>query len=622
MILNLVGGKIGFFNKKTLFSSTIFFKQTASRYILARMSSIPAIRSHDDKSSENEPDTKRQAVKLDEHSSEVPIKIPVVTKPTEEPKRVGTKIPKFLTANRKGKVKRKYTQKNYDPTNPFGVLLLEVEELFKENNIAPEKTVVHINKILNSEELLRKYNRDLDNVKVQKLTASGDGLALVPHPEIENGFQAVVIPFALPNEIVNIRIFRTHPSHSEADLVKIIEKSSLRKDELINCKYFGKCSGCQFQSLEYEDQLRLKRKTIQNAYSFFAKNLVESKLLPVIGETIASPLKYKYRTKLTPHFDLPRGKFNPESIRIPSLGFGAKGRPNWRPEAEGGNYSILDIEDCPIGTPIINEGMKNEREVLKRTYKLFLRGSTILLREHTRVQPVDEDETKFANSEKGSKDPDSENVCYIKENDLIKTCVTESRQIVTENVEGKIFNFSAGEFFQNNNSILPIVTKYVRDALFLEGQEDRYLVDAYCGSGLFSIMCSEGVKQVVGVEVSKDSVAFAKKNAELNKITNADFIVGNAEKIFEDIKLPPNNTSVICDPPRKGCSEAFLTQLSDFNPKKIIYISCNVHSQAKDLDFFINNTNNGKQYRIDSIRGFDFFPQTHHVESVAILSKA
>ena len=96
--------------------------------------------------------------------------------------------------------------------------------------------------------------------------------------------------------------------------------------------------------------------------------------------------------------------------------------------------------------------------------------------------------------------------------------------------------------------------------------------------------------------------------------------MGKAEEIFKDINTPPEQTSVILDPPRKGCDDVFLNQLSAYNPAKIVYISCNVHSQARDVEWFLNNTENGAKYEVESIKGFDFFPQTHHVESVAVLS--
>ena len=197
--------------------------------------------------------------------------------------------------------------------------------------------------------------------------------------------------------------------------------------------------------------------------------------------------------------------------------------------------------------------------------------------------------------------------------------MTNSRQIVREVVDGREFEFSAGEFFQNNNSILPAVLQYVRSNLAISDKQDNYLVDAYCGSGLFSISCSDNVKKVIGVEVSADSVKFAERNAANNNIANVKFIVGKAEEIFKDIDTPALQTSVILDPPRKGCDDVFLNQLSEYNPVKIVYISCNVHSQARDVEWFLNNTVNGANYKVESIKGFDFFPQTHHVESVAVL---
>ena len=126
--------------------------------------------------------------------------------------------------------------------------------------------------------------------------------------------------------------------------------------------------------------------------------------------------------------------------------------------------------------------------------------------------------------------------------------------------------------------------------------------------------------KVIGVEVSADSVKFARHNAKLNNIKNSHFIVGKAEEIFKDIDTPSEQTSVILDPPRKGCDDVFLNQLSEYKPAKIVYISCNVHSQARDVEWFLNNTKNGELYKVESIKGFDFFPQTHHVESVVVLS--
>lgn len=125
---------------------------------------------------------------------------------------------------------------------------------------------------------------------------------------------------------------------------------------------------------------------------------------------------------------------------------------------------------------------------------------------------------------------------------------------------------------------------------------------------------------MIGVDVSDDGVKHAIKNAQANNISNASFVVGNAEEIFKDIKFPGAQTSIIIDPPRKGSDKAFLNQLLDFAPKRIIYISCNVHTQARDIGYLLQHEK-GVGYKIDSVRGFDFFPQTHHVESCAVLTR-
>ncbi|EDO18505.1 hypothetical protein Kpol_2001p6 [Vanderwaltozyma polyspora DSM 70294] len=528
---------------------------------------------------------------------------------------------------------KKYKAKKVDSTSPLGVLQFEIDELLNEKKLNRGDIQNDISSILNDftkdeNSISNKYHREVQNVEVLKIGANGDGLALIKNPVESEKFQIVTVPFGLPGDIVDIKVFKTHPHYVESDLLKVVKGSSMRDDSLISCKYFGKCSGCQFQFLTYEQQLNLKKNTVINAYKFFAPKLLAENLIPTVGETIGSPLKLGYRTKLTPHFDVPRKVKQLEEK--PPLGFGQKGRPKWRSQtlAEGGSGSILDIEECVIGTSIINEGMCNERKRFDKEFTKYKKGATILLRENTTI--LDTEKPVYEQLDEGSTDIDKEDkISYVevedKEHDkkLAKTCVTNTRQIVKEYVDGYTFEFSAGEFFQNNNSILPAVTKYVRDNLQLPNSDTlpRYLVDCYCGSGLFSICSSKGVDKVIGVEISADSVSFAEKNAKNNGIDNCRFIVGKAEKLFESIDVPKDRTSVILDPPRKGCDELFLTQLSSYFPAKIVYISCNVHSQARDVEFFLKNTENGSHYKIESLRGFDFFPQTHHVESVCVLSR-
>ncbi|KAK6201337.1 tRNA(m5U54)methyltransferase [Scheffersomyces amazonensis] len=524
--------------------------------------------------------------------------------------------------NNKKIIKRKYKAKDVDPTAPLGVLQFEIDEILSNHQLTREDITNNMSGILNDETIQKIYHRIVSDVTIESLSSNGDGLALIPHPDPTKKFQIVIVPFGLPGDKVEIRVFKSHPLYAESDLLNIIQASEYRDDSLINCKYFGKCSGCQYQNVNYDQQLIFKRKTIENAYKFLAPLLSATKgALPSVRSTEPSPLQYKYRTKLTPHFNIPFKKVVEER---PNLGFGSKGRPTWRKDVDIKDGSILDIEECVIGTPIINQGMTNERARFSQEFKKYKKGATILLREDTKV--IDKDEEIILAPGSGSTDVNGE-ISHLQsqlpEKQLVKTCVTASRQIVKEYVDGYTFEFSAGEFFQNNNSILPRVIDYVRSNLSIDendAKDSNYLVDAYCGSGLFSITCSQNVSKVIGVEVSADSVKFAERNAASNKIENAKFIVGKAEEIFKSIDTPADRTSVILDPPRKGCDDVFLNQLSDYNPAKIVYISCNVHSQARDVDWFINKTDNGNKYYVESIKGFDFFPQTHHVESVAVLA--
>lgn len=165
------------------------------------------------------------------------------------------------------------------------------------------------------------------------------------------------------------------------------------------------------------------------------------------------------------------------------------------------------------------------------------------------------------------------------------------------------------------NLHLPVVRHAGDTNTSIETTAPKYLVDAYCGSGLFTVACGQGLEGAIGVDVDGHSIASARQNATMNNIENATFIVGKAEAIFAKIDFPGTETSLIIDPPRKGCDKAFLDQLLEFGPKRVVYVSCNVHTQARDIGYIAG------RYRIDSIKAFDFFPQTHHVEGVVVLTK-
>ncbi|KAJ5468849.1 hypothetical protein N7475_006601 [Penicillium sp. IBT 31633x] len=495
------------------------------------------------------------------------------------------------------------------------VLLHDVDELLKQHeNERPE--------LDEDSELMQAPSMFAElEVKVSIISSIGDGLALA-----ENKRYVFVVPFTVPGDVVRIKVVRHFLSSSYmlADLIEVVEPGPQRKGVEVGCKYFGECSGCQLQMISYEDQLAHKRRIVEKAYANFSGLVPE--LIPTIGETFPSPLQYGYRTKLTPHFEVGgRGKGsnldeNGKPI-IPAIGFTYKNR-----------RKDLDIEDCPLGTDIVRRGLHSERERVAKNIQSYKRGATLLMRESTtRIPKEDASKTPLKidginvtpNADTGDVIR-TEHENYIEE----KRCVTDNNATTFEYVDDYIFSNKAGAFFQNNNSILSGFTEYIRSLAFPAGNDKdakpiKYLLDAYSGSGLFTITLSTLFKSSLGVDIGEASIISARENARANRLPNTGFAAADAATLFKDVPYPPDQTLLVIDPPRKGCSEDFLQQMLDYKPRRVVYVSCNVHTQARDVAVMVQGDEKRDiRYEIESIRGFDFFPQTGHVEGVAILNRA
>lgn len=390
------------------------------------------------------------------------------------------------------------------------------------------------------------YHEEI-TLEISDLTNQGQGVG-----RIDNW--VIFINNALPGDTVLARIFKNFTSHSEADLINIIEASPDRVEA--KCDLFGACGGCQYQNLSYEKQLYWKRKQVKELLSRITNIEVE------VAEVTPSPLTYGYRTKITPHFD------KPKSGKIGEIGFLKKNR----------RRELVDVRQCPIASDTINKALPDVRSDVHNKSSTYKRGATLLLR------------------------------------DSSGTVLTDHRDVAKAQVGKLTFRFLAGDFFQNNESILEAFTSYVTTEA---NQGDiNYLVDAYCGSGLFGLSAASHFQQVVGIEISETSLAWAKHNAEANEITNANFVTGSAENIFSEIEFPPNETAVIIDPPRKGSTPNFLEQLCKFAPQRVVYISCNPATQARDLNQLLEAS-----YQVTKVQPFDLFPQTKHLECIITLDK-
>ena len=364
----------------------------------------------------------------------------------------------------------------------------------------------------------------------------------------------IMVPFCLTGERVIVRIFRNHANYSEADLLEVLEPSIHRVKP--RCPLFGECGGCQYQHIDYREQLSLKQQQVSVALQRIGGFSNE------VNTPCASRQQYNYRSKITPHFP------SRQNVGFP-IGF----------HRFGSRRALVDIPQCPIATKEINEALPGAREAVRPSKKNKKRGGTLLLR-HS-----------------------------------LEGVTTNTKDLVTEAIGGLKLQFKAGDFFQNNPFLLPQLVDYVLAQA--KGDGINYLVDSYCGVGLFSLSGAHLFNSIAGVEVNVRAVQSATENAKLNQIENCEFVLGNAEAIFNKVNFPGNETALIIDPPRGGVDEQFIQQMQAFSPARIIYVSCEPSTQARDLKQICADA----QYVIDCVQPFDMFPQTRHIENVVSLQR-
>lgn len=415
------------------------------------------------------------------------------------------------------------------------------------------------------ENLERPFPRGTEiDLEITTLTNMGQGLGRVVLPSGDDTGAAprdggrgwvVLVPFALPGERVRVRIWRNQRNFSDGDLLAVVTPSPHRVEP--PCPLFTRCGGCQYQNLAYPEQLEWKRRQVAELLQHLAR--LEFPVNPVI----ASPRVYGYRSKITPHFECPRPG------RPVEIGF----------LRAGSRHAIVDVEKCLLATDAINARLTDERARVRSRAAAggFKAGATLLLR------------------------------------DAADGVTTDAAAVIRERVDGVELRFPAGEFFQNNPFVLDAFVRHVRERAAADGA--RFLVDAYCGSGLFCLTAARAFERAVGIEVSELSIRWARENAAANGLKNCTFVAGDAASIFARVDFPPGETAVVVDPPRKGSDASFLAQLAQFGPRTVVYVSCNPATQMRDLATLVQSG-----YVVRDVQPFDLFPQTKHLECVITLA--
>jgi tRNA (uracil-5-)-methyltransferase len=421
------------------------------------------------------------------------------------------------------------------------------------------------------------------------------------------------VPLVLPGEIVKVRIFKNFDTYSEADLVEVIQSSEDRVQP--QCPLAGVCGGCQFQHMTIERQREWKTDFVrrgimsQAIQGYTSVDTIHEKLHPTKGTKEI----YHYRNKLTPHYQAPV-KLGDDEYEMEAIGF-----------QQILSRKLVDVEDCPIATPAINAKYRETRISLQRQAKQGLLNNKKRRRRNRRSKNVDVGATLLFRQA----DDDAEGNPVV---------VTDYHEYMTTTVGGIKFKYQAGNFFQNNAYVIPLMVDGVLQAALQPvagrgpNKVPSYFIDCYCGSGLFALSASSRFKICVGIEVNEQAAKEATDNAKLNEITNCQFVAASAEALFtsppalmipgleQTTKIqdfPREETVVVLDPPRKGCSGTFLEQLFEYSPQRIVYMSCGPSTQARDAKGIVEIGG----YDIVSIQPYDLFPQTKHVECLMVFEK-
>ena len=465
----------------------------------------------------------------------------------------------------------------------------------------------------------KKENKVFENIEITDAGAKGKAIGFAADGKV------IFINNAVPGDICSVQITKKRKSYYEGKAISFSNLSNKRVQA--KCEFFGTCGGCKWQYMGYEHQLFYKQKEVENNLKRIGK--ID---LPNISPILGAKEQYYYRNKM--EFSFSDSKWltldQIKSDRIienrNALGFHIPGM--WD--------KILDIDSCHLQRDPSNKirnFVKNKAEELKLTFynnrkqEGFLR--TLMIRTSTTgdlmvlVQFFYEDK---ANLELlleaiGNEFSEITSLLYVinsKGNDTLydqDVICFKGEDHIFEEMEGLRFKINAKSFYQTNSEQAYELYKITRDFAELTGNE--IVFDLYTGTGTIAQFISKKAKKVIGIESVPDAIDAAKENAKLNNIKNTAFYVGDMKKVFNDQFIDRHGIPdvIITDPPRDGMHKDVVEQLLKISANKIVYVSCNSATQARDLAIL------NEDYKVTKTQAVDMFPQTFHVENVVLLEK-
>lgn len=440
------------------------------------------------------------------------------------------------------------------------------------------------------------------NVFVEDLTHDGSGVAKV------DGYP-LFIPGVLPGEEAEIQVMKTMKKYGFAKLIKVTKESPDRVEP--PCHVFWECGGCQLQHLSYEAQLVQKQKTVRNAMQRIGK-LPDVLVHPVKG--MDDPWRYRNKSQIP---------FNERDGEVVS-GF-----------YRSGSHHIVDTDVCIIQGEEADELMSTLKHELhdmgieaydERTHRGMLRHLIVrkaratgelmvVLVTRSKKFPQKDAVMELIKRVVPNVTSIMQNVNSQKTNVIFgdETILLHGKSFIVDSIGDIDFEISARSFYQVNSEQTKVLYDQALEYAQLTGNET--VIDAYCGIGSISLFLAQKAKEVYGVEIVPQAIEDAKRNAELNGIDNAFFEAGPAEEVIPKWYADGKRFDVlVVDPPRKGCDEKLLETILEYKPKRVVYVSCNPATLARDLRILEDGG-----YRTQEVQPVDMFGHSSHVEVVTWL---
>lgn len=463
----------------------------------------------------------------------------------------------------------------------------------------------------------RKELPILEGIEIIDVAAEGNSLARVND-------MVVFVPYGAPGDIADVKLDKKKKSYAEGHIVNLVKPSEIRQEP--KCEHFGTCGGCRWQHLPYEFQLKCKQQQVSDALTRIAK--IE---IPEITPILGSKNIWEYRNKMEYTFSnkcwltYEQMKSGEEFPDRDAAGF----------HISGAFDKVLDIKKCHLQDDLGNQlrifikqfGKDNGYSFYDlRAQQGLLRTLMIRIASTGEIMAVivfgENDESKIKSLLEAVKDkfPQITSLLYVvnlKVNDTIsdQNIITYSgKEFIEEEMEGLRFRVGPKSFYQTNSLQAYELYKVARNFAELTGNELVY--DLYTGTGTIANFVARQASKVIGIEYVPEAIEDAKINSNINNINNTLFYAGDMKDVLTDDFISEHGRPdvMIVDPPRAGMHDDVVKVILNASPRRIVYVSCNPATQARDLALL------DAKYKVEAIQPVDMFPHTHHVENVVKLT--